>query len=45
LTKAEVRARIEQVGIVPAIRVQTPEPAHFAVHAVNRAGIPIAEIT
>src|ERR1700674_4247000 len=45
MKKAEVRARIEQIGIVPAIRVSTPEHARFAAEAVNRAGIPIAEIT
>ena len=44
MTKAEVRARIEQIGIVPAIRVQRLELARFAIQAVNRAGIPIAEI-
>jgi 2-dehydro-3-deoxyphosphogluconate aldolase/(4S)-4-hydroxy-2-oxoglutarate aldolase len=45
LTKAEVRARIEEIGILPAIRVSAPERARFAVEAVNRAGIPLAEIT
>ena len=45
MKKAEVRARIEEIGIVPAIRVSTPEHARFAAETVNRAGIPIAEIT
>jgi 2-dehydro-3-deoxyphosphogluconate aldolase/(4S)-4-hydroxy-2-oxoglutarate aldolase len=45
LTRAEVRARIEEIGIIPAIRVSAPERARFAVEAVCRAGIPIAEIT
>jgi len=45
MKKAEVRTRIEEIGIVPAVRVSTPEHASFAVEAVNRAGIPIAEIT
>ena len=45
MKKAEVRARIEEIGIIPAIRVSTPELARFAVEAVNRAGIPIAEVT
>jgi 2-dehydro-3-deoxyphosphogluconate aldolase/(4S)-4-hydroxy-2-oxoglutarate aldolase len=45
MKKAEVRARIEEIGIVPAVRVSSPEQARFAVEAVNRAGIPIAEIT
>ena len=45
MKKAEVRTGIEEIGIVPAVRVSTPEHASFAVEAVNRAGIPIAEIT
>ncbi len=45
MTRAEVRARIEEIGILPAIRVSAPERARFAVEAVYRAGIPIAEVT
>jgi len=45
LKKEEVRRRIEEIGIVPAIRVSTPEQARFSAETVNRAGIPIAEIT
>jgi 2-dehydro-3-deoxyphosphogluconate aldolase / (4S)-4-hydroxy-2-oxoglutarate aldolase len=45
MKKAEVRARIEEIGIIPGIRVATPEDARFAAEAVNRSGIPIAEIT
>jgi 2-dehydro-3-deoxyphosphogluconate aldolase / (4S)-4-hydroxy-2-oxoglutarate aldolase len=45
MNKAEVRARIEEIGIIPAIRVSTPELARFAIEAINRAGIPIAEVT
>jgi 2-dehydro-3-deoxyphosphogluconate aldolase/(4S)-4-hydroxy-2-oxoglutarate aldolase len=45
LTRAEVRARIEEIGILPAIRVSAPQRARFAVEAINRAGIPLAEIT
>jgi 2-dehydro-3-deoxyphosphogluconate aldolase / (4S)-4-hydroxy-2-oxoglutarate aldolase len=45
LTKAEVRARIEEIGIIPAIRVSEPDRAEFAVEALTRAGIPLAEIT
>ncbi|MGA3258533.1 MAG: bifunctional 4-hydroxy-2-oxoglutarate aldolase/2-dehydro-3-deoxy-phosphogluconate aldolase [Bryobacteraceae bacterium] len=45
MKKAEVRARIEEIGIIPGIRVSTPERARFAAEMVNRAGIPIAEIT
>jgi 2-dehydro-3-deoxyphosphogluconate aldolase/(4S)-4-hydroxy-2-oxoglutarate aldolase len=45
MKKAEVRARIEEIGIIPGIRVSSPERARFASEMVNRAGIPIAEIT
>jgi 2-dehydro-3-deoxyphosphogluconate aldolase/(4S)-4-hydroxy-2-oxoglutarate aldolase len=45
MTKTEVRARIEEIGIIPGIRVSQPERARFAAEVVNRAGIPIAEIT
>jgi 2-dehydro-3-deoxyphosphogluconate aldolase/(4S)-4-hydroxy-2-oxoglutarate aldolase len=45
MKKAEVRARIQETGIIPGIRVATPEHARFAAEAVNRSGIPIAEIT
>jgi 2-dehydro-3-deoxyphosphogluconate aldolase / (4S)-4-hydroxy-2-oxoglutarate aldolase len=43
--KDEVRARIEEVGIIPAVRVSTAEEARFAAETVNRGGIPIAEMT
>lgn len=45
MKKHEVRARIEEVGIIPAVRVSSPEEARFAAEAVNRGGIPIVEIT
>jgi 2-dehydro-3-deoxyphosphogluconate aldolase/(4S)-4-hydroxy-2-oxoglutarate aldolase len=43
--KEEVRARIEEIGLIPSVRVSSPVHARFAAEAVNRAGIPIAEIT
>lgn len=45
MKKKEVRARIEEIGIIPGIRVPSAADARFAAEAVNRAGIPIAEIT
>ena len=45
MKKAEVRDRIQEIGIIPGIRVATPEHARFAAEAVNRSGIPIVEIT
>ena len=44
MKKAEIRARIEEIGIIPAVRVSSPEEAQFAAAAVNRGGIPVAEI-
>jgi 2-dehydro-3-deoxyphosphogluconate aldolase/(4S)-4-hydroxy-2-oxoglutarate aldolase len=43
--KNEVRARIEEIGIIPGVRVPSAADARFAAEAVNRAGIPVAEIT
>jgi 2-dehydro-3-deoxyphosphogluconate aldolase / (4S)-4-hydroxy-2-oxoglutarate aldolase len=43
--RKEVRARIEEIGIIPSVRVSSPELALFAAETVNQAGIPVAEIT
>ncbi len=45
MTRDEVRSRLEEVGILPAIRVQSPEQARFAAEALHSAGIPVAEVT
>lgn len=45
MTRTQVRARMEDIGILPAIRVSSEEYACFAVEAVHRSGIPVAEIT
>lgn len=45
MTKEEVRAHIQEIGIVPAIRVSSPEDARFAAEEVWKGGIPIVEIT
>ena len=45
MTKAEVRARIEEIGILAAIRAASPADALFAAEAVYQSGIPVAEIT
>src|SRR5579862_5192701 len=44
MNRAEVRARIEEVGIVPAVRVSSEHVARFAAEAVESGGIPIVEI-
>jgi len=45
VNKHEVRAWIEDVGIIPAIRVRSADDALFAAEAIVRGGIPIVEIT
>ena len=45
MKKAEVRARIEEIGIIPAVRATTDGDASFAAEAVASGGIPIVEIT
>src|SRR5580700_3845524 len=45
MTRAEVRARIEEIGILPAIRVSATDRALFALEAIHQAGIPVAEVT
>jgi 2-dehydro-3-deoxyphosphogluconate aldolase / (4S)-4-hydroxy-2-oxoglutarate aldolase len=45
MTKEEVRARIAELAIVPAIRAANAEDALFAAEAVSRGGLPIAELT
>ena len=45
MTRAEIRARIEEIGIIPALRVHSAEDALFATEAVDAGGIPIVEVT
>jgi 2-dehydro-3-deoxyphosphogluconate aldolase/(4S)-4-hydroxy-2-oxoglutarate aldolase len=45
MNKAAVRARIEETGIIPAVRTSSADEARFAAETVSRAGIPIVEIT
>jgi 2-dehydro-3-deoxyphosphogluconate aldolase/(4S)-4-hydroxy-2-oxoglutarate aldolase len=45
MKKSEVRARIEEIGLIPGVRVSVADDAAFAAEAVYRSGIPIAEIT
>lgn len=45
MTKAEVRARIEQLAIIPAVRAATADDALFAADAVSKGGLPIVELT
>ena len=45
MTREEVRARIQEIGIIPAVRLCSAEDALFAAEAVTSAGIPIVEVT
>ena len=45
MKKHEVRALIEQIGIVPVVRASSAAEARFAAEAVWHGGIPIVEIT
>jgi 2-dehydro-3-deoxyphosphogluconate aldolase/(4S)-4-hydroxy-2-oxoglutarate aldolase len=45
MTKAAVRAAIEAKGIVPAIRVATPEDALFIAEVLFKGGLHVIELT
>lgn len=45
MTRKEVRARIAEIGIIPAVRVYSESEAMFAAEAVSGSGIPIVELT
>ncbi len=45
MTREEVRNRIGEIGIIPALRVASAEEAEFAAEAVETGGIPIVEVT
>jgi 2-dehydro-3-deoxyphosphogluconate aldolase/(4S)-4-hydroxy-2-oxoglutarate aldolase len=44
MKREQIRARIEQIGVIPAVRLSSAEDALFAAEAVSRGGIPIVEI-
>ena len=45
MNRQELRARIEDIGIMPSVRVTKAELALFAAETVYDAGIPVVEIT
>ncbi len=45
MTKEQVRARIAELAIVPAVRAANADDALFAAEAVSRGGLPIVELT
>jgi 2-dehydro-3-deoxyphosphogluconate aldolase/(4S)-4-hydroxy-2-oxoglutarate aldolase len=45
MKKTEAMRMIDEIAIIPAVRVFSAEEAHFAADAVTSGGIPIVEIT
>jgi 2-dehydro-3-deoxyphosphogluconate aldolase / (4S)-4-hydroxy-2-oxoglutarate aldolase len=45
LKHQQVRARIEEIGIIPSVRTSSAAEARFAAETMFEAGIPIVEIT
>jgi 2-dehydro-3-deoxyphosphogluconate aldolase / (4S)-4-hydroxy-2-oxoglutarate aldolase len=45
MTKEQVHRRIEELAIIPAVRVAKEEDAVFAAEAISRGGLPIVELT
>jgi 2-dehydro-3-deoxyphosphogluconate aldolase/(4S)-4-hydroxy-2-oxoglutarate aldolase len=44
MNRKEIRYQIQQIGIIPSIRVPSAEDARFAAETVSQGGIPVAEI-
>ncbi len=44
MNKEQVRTRIQEVGIIPALRVSTAEDAFFSADVLMQGGIPIIEV-
>lgn len=45
MTKQDVQGRIEELGIIPAVRVSTVEEAFFAAESLLKGGINVVEVT
>ena len=45
MTREAVRARIAEIGIIPAVRLDSEAEALFAAEAISGSGIPIVEVT
>lgn len=45
LKRDEIRASMEEIGIIPVIRESSPVDALFAANSVQGGGIPIVEVT
>jgi 2-dehydro-3-deoxyphosphogluconate aldolase/(4S)-4-hydroxy-2-oxoglutarate aldolase len=45
MNRKAVRARLQEIAIIPSIRVPSAEDARFAAETIAQGGIPIAEIS
>jgi 2-dehydro-3-deoxyphosphogluconate aldolase/(4S)-4-hydroxy-2-oxoglutarate aldolase len=45
MNRKHVRAQIQEIGIIPSVRVPSAEDARYVAETVSRGGIPIAEIS
>ena len=45
MNRDQVEASIQDIGVIPSLRVSSAEDALFATEAVSSGGIPIVEIT
>jgi 2-dehydro-3-deoxyphosphogluconate aldolase/(4S)-4-hydroxy-2-oxoglutarate aldolase len=45
MNREQVRTRIEEIGVIPALRVSSADDALLAAEAVSLGGIPIVEVT
>lgn len=45
MNRQQVRERIQQIGIIPSIRVSSPQDAIFAAETIAHSGIPVIEVT
>jgi 2-dehydro-3-deoxyphosphogluconate aldolase / (4S)-4-hydroxy-2-oxoglutarate aldolase len=45
MTRDQVRSRIQEIGIIPGIRVSSAQDALFAAETIAGSGIPIVELT
>src|SRR5271169_2715350 len=44
MNRKQVRTLIQEIGIIPSVRVSSAEDARFAAESVSQGGIPIVEI-
>jgi 2-dehydro-3-deoxyphosphogluconate aldolase / (4S)-4-hydroxy-2-oxoglutarate aldolase len=45
MNRKDIREQIQQIGIIPSIRVPSAGDARFAAETISQGGIPIAEIS